>query len=352
LAKTKKAKIPEKDLKFGQTFSDHMLLIEWNKDKGWDKARIAPYQKLSLEPSAQVFHYGIECLEGMKAFMDKNGKVRMFRPTDNMERFWVSAERLALPTFDKKELLECIKKLVLIDKDWIPSKINYSLYIRPTMISTSRNLGVSPPTSALLYVILSPVGPYYSTGFKPVSLHVSDDYIRAWPGGTGRYKLGCNYAPTIKAQLESEKKGHNQVLWTVNGQISEVGSMNFFLFWKNKKGEKELITPPLTDGIVLPGVIRQCILDLSRKWKQYKVKEENFTIQDLISAAKENRILEAFGSGTAAVISPVKGIEYRDQYYDIPIPNGTAGELAQKLWDSIIDIQYGNSESDWSVVIN
>lgn len=329
-------------------------MIDWKKDDGWSKPKIVPYQNISLEPSCTVFHYGIECFEGMKAFKDKAGNVRLFRPDSNMNRFNLSAERLALPTFENNELLECIKRLIIIDKDWVPSSHGYSLYIRPTLISTSRTLGVAAPTTALLYVILSPVGPYYSTGFKPVSLLVTDEYIRAWYGGTGKYKVGCNYAPTIKAQLEAEKLGHNQVLWIVNNKITEVGSMNFFLYWKNKKGEKELITPPLTDGVVLPGVIRQSILDLTRKWKQFKVSEENFTIDEVITAAKENRVIEAFGSGTAAVISPVKGIQYKDNYYNIPIKNGngSAGELAQKLWDSITDIQYGNVQSEWSVVIN
>jgi len=290
-------------------------------------------------------------LEGMKAFKDSKGQVRLFRPMDNMHRFYQSAERLALPTFDKIELLECLKKLVLIDKDWIPSSKGYSLYIRPTLISTSRNLGVSPPTKALLYIILSPVGPYYSTGFKPVSLYVTDAYVRAWYGGTGRFKLGCNYAPTIKGHLEAEKKGHNQVLWTTNGKISEAGSMNFFLFWINKNGEKELITPSLDDGIILPGIIRQSVLDLTRKWNKFKVTEANFTIDELVKAIDEKRVFEAFGTGTAAIICPLKAIEYKNKLYDIPVGNGQAGELVQKIWDSITGIQYGEVDHEWSVVI-
>jgi len=352
MTKNKKPKVPENELVFGKTFSDHMFLVEWKKDDGWGIPTIIPYGNLNIEPSAQVFHYGIECFEGMKAFKDSKGQVRLFRPNDNMKRFFSSAERLALPTFDKNELLDCLKKLVIIDKEWIPSSTGYSLYIRPTLISSSRNLGVSPPSKALLFIILSPVGPYYSTGFKPVSLLVPDTYVRAWIGGTGRFKAGCNYAPTIKAQMEAEKKGHNQVLWHYNGQVSEVGSMNFFLFWKNKKGEKELITPSLVDGIVLPGVIRQSILDLTRKWGEFKVSEANFTIEELITAVREKRVIEAFGSGTSAVIAPVKGIEYKERFYDIPVGKGATGELAQRLWDSLIDIQYGKVQSEWSVVIN
>jgi len=328
-----------------------MFSVEWRKETGWDTPTIKPYQNLSLEPSAQVFHYGLEAFEGMKAFKDSKNQIRLFRPRDNMERFYSSAERLALPTFDKDEMFKCLSKTVLTDKDWVPDVKGYSLYIRPTIISTARNLGVSPPTKALLYIILSPVGPYYRTGFKPVSLYVTDSYVRAWPGGTGRYKVGCNYAPTIKALLEAEEKGHNQVLWTTNGKVSEVGTMNFFLFWVNKNGEKELITPPLEDGIILPGVIRQCTLDLTRKWGEFKVAEANFTIDEVARAIKENRVIEAFGTGTAAVISPIKGIEYNGEFYKIPVVLGNLGELSQRLCDTITAIQYGDLKHEWSVVI-
>lgn len=239
-----------------------------------------------------------------------------------------------------------------VDKELVPAERGYSLYIRPTLISTSTSLGVHVPRSAKLFVITSPVGPYYKTGFKPVSLLADSSNVRAWRGGTGAYKLGSNYAGTIWPALEAEKKGYSQVLWLVEDQISEVGTMNLFFFWKNEKGETELITPPLTDGTILPGVTRATVLDLARQWGEFKVSEKNFTMTQVANAIKDGRLVEAFGAGTAAVISPIERINYKGA--DLRVPLGTkgstqAGELSQRLLDTILSIQYGDTPSPWSI---
>lgn len=207
ITKTPKPLTPLKDLVFGRTFSDHMLTIEWTATKGWGRPHIQPYGKIALEPSATVFHYGMECFEGMKAYKDKQGKIRLFRPELNMNRLYKSSKRLSLPGFEKKELLECIKELVKVDEKWIPKERGYSLYIRPTMIGTQESLGVGPSGRAMFFCILSPVGPYYRTGFAAVSLLATTDYVRAWPGGTGDSKVGGNYAPCIKPQTEAGREG-------------------------------------------------------------------------------------------------------------------------------------------------
>eukprot|EP00128_Syssomonas_multiformis_P010699 Colp12_sorted_trinity150504_noHs@23158 len=351
---TPKAKTPNKDLVFGRTFSDHMLEISWKKETGWAAPTISPYHKLSLDPASVVFHYGVEIFEGMKAYKDKDGKIRMFRPDKNMDRLYNSAARLALPTFDKQEFLKCINELLKVEESWIPNERGYSLYIRPTMISTQETLGVGASDSALLYVICSPVGPYYRTGFAPVKLLADPKYCRAWPGGTGEAKCGGNYAPTILPQQEAAAQGCNQVLWLFgkNHEVTEVGTMNLFVLWVNEKGEKELVTAPL-DGTILPGVTRDSVLSLCRKWNEFKVSERIFTMPDIVKAQSEGRLLEMFGAGTACIISPVKEVRYMEKDYSIPLggPGGLSGELAHRLNDTILGIQYGEIPHEWSVVV-
>jgi len=289
----------------------------------------------------------------MKAYVDDSDQIRMFRPDMNMKRINSSAHRLLLPQVDGPEFLKCIEELLRVDKSWIPRGFGYSLYIRPTLIATWPYLGVQPALSAQLYVICSPVGPYYPTGFKPVSLYADEHHVRAWQGGTGAFKVGGNYAGGILPQLKAAEKGYSQVLWLLNDQITEVGTMNMFVFWKNKKGEKELITAPL-DGTILHGVTRLSILELSRGWGEFKVTESHYTMVQLLEALKEGRLIEAFGAGTAAVVSPIKCINYKGKDYDIPLgsnSNNKAGELAQRLLDTITGIQYGEISSEWSVIV-
>ncbi|EGC39193.1 branched-chain amino acid aminotransferase [Dictyostelium purpureum] len=351
--KTPLPKITDKSkLVFGKQFSDHMIEVPWTAENGWGAPKISGYHNLSIPPSASVFHYALECFEGMKAYKDEKGQIRLFRPMENMKRFENSAKRICLPTFDKEAVVELIKKLVTIDKDWIPEGKGYSLYLRPTLIATQNSLGVGASNSALMFVIASPVGPYYPEGFKPVRLIADDQYVRAWAGGSGAFKLGSNYAPTIFPQIEAAKKGYSQVLWLLNDYVTEVGTMNMFVLWKNNDGELELITPPLHDGTILPGITRDSILSLARQWGEFKVSEKNFTMSELAKAIKEGRVKEAFGAGTAAIVSPIKSISYKGEEYPIPIDESIqCGQLTKRVSDKILAIQYGEVESDWSVVV-
>jgi len=324
--------------------------VEWKKSSGWGTPKISPYSKISLDPSALVLHYALECFEGMKAYKDSKGQVRLFRPNENMKRMNTSAQRLCMPSFPGDKFLDAIKELIRVDKDWIPNHRGYSLYIRPTMIATEAMLGVHAPAEVLLYVILSPVGPYYPTGFKPVSLYASTDVVRAWPGGTGCYKLGSNYALGILPALEATQKGYQQILWLQDYKITEVGTMNLFCLWKNEKGEKELITAPL-DGQILPGVTRKSILELCRQWNEFKVSEADWTINQLLKALKDQRVIEMFGAGTAAVVSPVNNVFYGGTDYAIPCKSN-AGDLSNRIMDTLLAIQYGEIPSDWSVVVD
>ena len=368
---TPKELVPPKELIFGRTFTgmkptageetsltatDHMLSLEWTASEGWLPARITPYQNLSLDPASCVFHYAFECFEGMKAYKDKQGKVRLFRPTKNMARMNKSSARIALPTFDGAAMIQLIAKFAAMEERFIPSTRGYSMYLRPTMIGTQRTLGVGPPGSALLYVIASPVGPYYPTGFKAVSLEATDYAVRAWPGGVGDMKLGANYAPCIVPQLEAAKKGFHQNLWLFGEEefVTEVGTMNMFVALKNKQGQKELVTAPL-DGTILEGVTRDSILDLARERlapEGWIISERKYTMSELAEAAKEGRLLEAFGSGTAAVVSPVRNISWKGNLVECGLrPDQEAGEITQKMLGWIEAIQYGDEEHEWSYVV-
>eukprot|EP01099_Mayorella_cantabrigiensis_P002730 TRINITY_DN2205_c0_g1_i2.p1 TRINITY_DN2205_c0_g1~~TRINITY_DN2205_c0_g1_i2.p1 ORF type:complete len:432 (-),score=91.01 TRINITY_DN2205_c0_g1_i2:298-1533(-) len=357
LLRGERQKQPElKSLQFGKVFSDHMFQIQWNSKDGWFKPRILPYSQISIYPSAAALHYGLECFEGMKAYKDASGEVRLFRPDKNIERFQTSSTRLTLPTFDNNELLEAIKRLVDIDRDWVPAQRGYSLYIRPFAICTQPELGVSPVHESSLIILCSPVGPYYPEGFKPVSLYADSLNVRAAPGGVGSFKVGANYGPTVFLQKQAAGLGFSQVLWLYNDLITEVGTMNFFMFWVNEKGEKELMTPPLTEGTILPRVTRLSILELARQWNQFKVSERNLKIQDLIKAIHEKRVIECFGAGTAAIVCPIKGIHFEGKDYSIPLDpqnsSATVGPLTQKFADTIMAIQYGEMEHTWSVKVD
>jgi len=357
LTNTPKKKLPKEELKFGATTSDHMLVIDWAEDKGWTAPKIIPYQNLSLDPASSVFHYAIECFEGLKAYMDEAGNMRLFRADKNMERINRSAARLGMPKVDKENFLECIRELVRTDRSWIPQAFGYSLYIRPTYISTYAHIGVAPTKNCKLYVICSPVGPYYATGWQPVKLLADQHHVRAWPGGTGDTKAGANYALGIKPGQEAIKKGCAQVLWLFGEkhEITEVGTMNMFFFWQTKTGRRELITAPL-DGTILHGVTRDSILQLCRDWNEFDVVERKFTLDEVLTAIKEGRLIEAFGAGTAAIVAPVNGISWKDKDYPVPLskedPKAKAGILTQRLLDTILGIQYGKIPHKWSTIIN
>ncbi|XP_064171172.1 branched-chain-amino-acid aminotransferase, mitochondrial [Anguilla rostrata] len=339
-------------LVFGKQFSDHMLTINWSEKGGWEPPQIKPFQNLSLHPASSALHYSIELFEGMKAFRGVDNHIRLFRPMLNMQRMFRSAERSCLPLFDKAEMLECIRKLVELDQEWVPYSTDASLYIRPTFIGIEPSLGVTRAGHALLYVILGPVGPYFATGaFNPVSLLADPSFVRAWRGGVGEYKMGGNYGPTIAVQSEAVKQGCQQVLWLYGDreEITEVGTMNLFIYWTTKKGEKELITPPL-DGIILPGVTRQSLLDLAREWGEFKVTERTLDMKELLQALDAGRVLEVFGSGTACVVCPVGSLLYKGKTYEIPtMKNGP--DLAKRFYQVLTDIQYGRTKSDWAPLV-
>uniref|UniRef100_A0AAX7VGJ8 Branched-chain-amino-acid aminotransferase n=1 Tax=Astatotilapia calliptera TaxID=8154 RepID=A0AAX7VGJ8_ASTCA len=339
-------------LLFGKQFSDHMLTINWSEKGGWESPQIKPFQNLSLHPASSALHYSIELFEGMKAYRGVDNHIRLFRPMLNMERMHRSADRSSLPLFDKGELLECIKKLVEIDQEWVPYSQDASLYIRPTYIGTEPSLGVSRPGKAMIFVIIGPVGPYFSTGsFNPVSLLADPAFVRAWKGGVGAYKMGGNYGPTIAVQNEAVKRGCQQVLWLYgqDEEITEVGTMNLFIYWTNEKGEKELVTPPL-DGIILPGVTRQSLLDLGRSWGEFKVTERTMGMKELLGALDAGRVLEVFGAGTACVVCPVGSLLYKGKMYQIPtMQNGP--DLAKRFYKELTDIQYGRTPSEWAPLV-
>nr|XP_046270128.1 branched-chain-amino-acid aminotransferase, mitochondrial [Scatophagus argus] len=349
---TCKPKPDPSTLLFGKQFSDHMLTINWSEQGGWEAPQIKPFQNLSLHPASSALHYSVELFEGMKAFRGVDNHIRLFRPMLNMERMHRSADRSSLPLFDKGELLECIRKLVEVDQDWVPYSLDASLYIRPTFIGTEPSLGVSRAGKAMIFVIISPVGPYFATGsFNPVSLLADPSFVRAWKGGVGAYKMGGNYGPTIAVQNEAVKRGCQQVLWLYGEQeeITEVGTMNLFIYWTNENGEKELVTPPL-DGIILPGVTRQSLLDLARDWGEFKVTERTMDMKELLGALDAGRILEVFGAGTACVVCPVGSLLYKGKTYQIPtMQNGPY--LAKRFHKELTDIQYGRTPSEWAPLV-
>ncbi|XP_075066864.1 branched-chain-amino-acid aminotransferase, cytosolic isoform X2 [Mixophyes fleayi] len=352
LTTSPKEKPDSKNLVFGKWFTDHMFMVEWSVDKGWQKPAIKPFQNISMHPASSCLHYAIQLFEGLKAYRGADGNIRLFRPQLNMDRMFRSAKRMTLPAFDKKELLDCISKLIDVDRDWVPDSTEASLYIRPVFIGTEPSLGVKGPSKALLYVILSPVGPYFSGGaFHPVSLWADPKYVRAWKGGTGDSKVGGNYGNALFAQYEAVDLGCEQVLWLYgeDEQITEVGTMNLFLFWTNENGELELATPPL-DGIILPGVTRHSILDLARQWGEFKVSERYMTMSDLVKALKEDRVKEMFGAGTACVVCPVGNVLYKNENLHIPtMENGP--KVASRLLKELNDVQYGRTESKWSLLV-
>lgn len=341
-----KPKVAKETLVFGATKTDHMLEIDWDLETGWTAPHIVPYRALEIDPCASCLHYGLQAFEGMKAYVDASGRPRLFRPELNMRRLAHSMDRLAFPKLNESAFLECIKELVRVDQDWIPSGVGYSLYLRPTVIGTWPYLGVHAAHRIKLFVVACPVGPYYPEGFKPIKLFADDHHVRAWPGGVGDAKVGGNYAPTIRVQHAAQALGYTQVLWLLGEtkEVTEVGTMNFFAFWDNKAGRRELVTPPL-DGTILPGVTRQSILDVARGWGEFDVVERKFTIAELTAAADEGRLRECFGTGTAAVVSPIKQIHYAGRDYVVPLDpsdaSAGAGPLAQRLWDELLAIQTG-----------
>ena len=351
---TPKTKLPNDQLVFGKTFTDHMLEVEWTAEAGWGNPKISPYHNFSMDPSAVVLHYAFELFEGMKAYKDKDGNVRTFRPDKNMIRMNKSAARIALPTFDGGEFIKLLDQFLLLDQDFVPEGDGYSLYLRPTLIGTSSTLAVGTPDRALLYLIASPVGPLYGSKFQAVSLEATDYAVRAWPGGVGDKKLGANYAPCILPLKQAKERGYDQNLWLFGeeGYITEVGTMNVFFAFQNADGTKELTTAPL-DGTILEGVTRDSILQLCKERlpKEWTVTERKFTIHEVEERAQKGQLIEAFGAGTAAVVSPIKAIGWKGKDIEVPLSAGSSGEVTKSVAEWVRAIQYGDEEFEgWSRV--
>lgn len=349
---------PNDQLVFGKTFTDHMMTVEWTAENGWGVPEIKPYGKLELDPSCCVLHYAFELFEGLKAYRTEDDKITMFRPEMNMRRMNKSAARICLPNFDTEELIKLIGKLIEQDKHLVPEGQGYSMYIRPTMIGTSDGLGVSIPDKAMIFVILCPVGPYYKTGFKAVKLEATDYATRAWPGGCGDKKLGANYAPCVQPQLQAASRGYQQNLWLFGEEkyVTEVGTMNaFFVYRDLATGKKELVTAPL-DGTILEGVTRDSVLDLARERlnpDEWEINERYYSIYEVASRAVKGELVEAFGCGTAAVVSPIKEIGWEGTSIEVPLlPGEQYGELTKQVADWISEIQYGKiKHKDWIRVV-
>ena len=337
-----KEKIDASKVEFGKYFTDHMFIMEYNKEQGWHDARIEPYSNLSLEPAAAVFHYGAEIFEGLKAYRKPNGEVQLFRPDANIERLNNSAERICLPQIDEELALEAITRFVEIEKEWVPEKIGTSLYIRPFLFATSPELGLHSINEAMFVIIACPVGNYYKEGINPVSIMIETEDVRAVRGGTGYAKCGGNYAASNRAGEKAEKKGYSQVLWLDGVErkyIEEVGSMNVMF-----KIDGKVITPKLT-GSVLPGVTRRSCIQILKDWG-YTVEERLISVDEVGEAMKSGKLEEAWGCGTAAVVSPIGTLEYEGEKFIIN--NNKTGELTQRLYDELTGIQWGTKEDKYN----
>ena len=331
----------ESNLGFGDIFTDHMFLMDYEKGRGWFDPRVEPYGNLSIDPGAMAIHYGQEIFEGLKAYRGKDDGIYLFRARENFKRFNRSAARVCMPEVDIDLCMEGMKKLILLEKAWVPRSEGTSLYIRPTMLATEPHLGVRPSHNYIFFIIVVPVGAYYKEGLNPIKIYVEDKYVRAAAGGTGESKTAGNYAASLLAAEEAKEKGFTQVLWldaAARKYVEEVGTMNMFFVI-----DDEVITAPLT-GSILPGVTRDSAIRLVKDWG-LKVSERSLAIDEVIDAAKDGRLKEAFGTGTAAVISPVGQITFKGKHHIVS--DGKMGELSQRLYNEIVGIQYAEKEDPY-----
>ena len=344
---TPKAK-PTGKLGFGRIFTDHMFLMNYTQGKGWHDPRIEPYHDLTLSPAAMVFHYGQEMFEGLKAYKGKDGTNYLFRPDMNAKRTNDTNDRLCIPQMPVEDYVQAVKAIVSVDQDWIPTEPGTSLYIRPFIIATEPFLGVDVSETFLFMIILSPSGAYYESGLEPVGIWIEDDYVRAVRGGMGFAKTGGNYAASLAAQVKAHGDGYSQVLWLDGVErkyIEEVGAMNIFFKINGK------IVTPMLNGSILPGITRNSVLELCRSWGM-DVEERRVSVDELLQAQKDGKLEECFGSGTAAVISPVGKLRYKDEV--MTIGGGKIGPISQKLYDTVTGIQLGELEDPfgWRVVVD
>lgn len=324
-----------------------MFIMDYTESQGWHDARIVPYQPITLDPASMIFHYGQSVFEGLKAYVTKKEQVLLFRPDENFKRLNKSNDRLCIPHVDEDLALEALKQLIKIDREWIPTAEGTSLYIRPFVIATEPYLGVAPSDRYQFIIILSPVGSYYKEGIAPVKIAVESEFVRAVAGGTGTAKTGGNYASSLKAQQLSDSKGYSQVLWLDGVErkyIEEVGSMNIFF-----KIDGEVVTPSV-NGSILEGITRKSIIELLKHWDM-PVTERRISMEEIKQAYSEGKLEEAFGTGTAAVISPIGELFWNNE--KMVINDGNTGEVSQKLYDTLTGIQNGTVEDPfgWAVEV-
>ena len=345
LSESKKQKPLSDQLQFGKVFTDHMFIADYTEGQGWANHRIVPYEPLTIDPAAIIFHYGQTVFEGLKAYLSKEGKIRLFRPEQNMRRMNQSSARLCMPQIDEELAIEALQQLLTVDKDWIPTAEGTSLYIRPFMIATEPYLGVAPSTQYRFMIILSPVGSYYKEGIHPVKILVENEYVRAVSGGTGTAKTAGNYAAGLKAQEVADQKGYSQVLWLDGIErkyIEEVGSMNVFF-----KVNGEVITPAL-NGSILEGVTRKSIIQMLHHWN-IPLIERKISMEEIRQAHQDGILEEAFGTGTAAVISPIGEFNWGDDNF--VVNHGETGALSKKLYDTLTGIQTGSVEDPFNWIV-
>ncbi len=336
-----KVKPESSTLGFGKFFTDHMFMMDWNSEKGWYNQRIVPFENLSIHPASTVLHYGSEIFEGLKAYRTADGTVQLFRPIENIRRMNNSAERLCLPQIPEDMAMEILTKFVELEQDWTPSAEGTSLYLRPFMFGNDETLGVHAVHNATYIIIASPVGSYYAEGINPVKIMIEDEDVRAVRGGTGYAKCGGNYAASNRAGERAERKGYSQVLWLDGVErkyIEEVGAMNVMF-----KINGEIVTPMLS-GSILPGITRKSCIEVLKD-KGFKVSERLLSVDELADALKNGTLEEAWGCGTAAVVSPIGELCYKDVKY--PINNGQIGETTQMLYDTLTGIQWGKIEDTY-----
>ena len=346
-AETLKDKPDWNNLGFGKYFTDYMFEMDYTDEKGWHNFKIVPFAPIALNPTAFVLHYGQEVFEGLKAYRSREGKVLLFRPEKNARRLQTSCQRLCMATVPEELFLEAVETLVAHEKDWIPQGEGTSLYIRPFLFATESGVGVHPSNSYKFMIVLSPVGAYYPEGVNPVKIYVEDQYVRAVQGGTGDIKCGGNYASSLIAQRKAQKLGYTQVLWLDGKEkkyVEEVGTMNAFF-----KIDGEIYTAPL-DGSILPGITRASCIELLKDWG-LEVNEKQISIGDLMKAGKEGRLQEAWGTGTAAVISPIGELNYKGVI--VKINSFKTGEVTEKLYNVLTGIQWGKLEDskNWTKVV-
>jgi branched-chain amino acid aminotransferase len=335
----------ESTLEFGKVFTDRMFLINYSNGQ-WENPRITKYGLLSLEPSAIALQYGQTIFEGQKAYRTKDGKLNLFRPNLNIERFNNSAKRMAMPEIPPEIYSDSLKVLLDLERDWAPKKVGSALYIRPTMIGTQGRLGVIPSDEYLFYIILSPVGPYFPEGFKPIKIWVSENYIRAAPGGTGYAKTGGNYAASLLIGKEALEKGYSQVLWLDaihKKYVEEVGAMNIFFVYNDT-----LYTAPLDSGTILPGLTRKSVIQMAKDFG-YSIKEQALSMDEIVEGTKNGSLQECFGAGTAASIAPVGCLRYQGKEHIIN--EFQIGEITQKIYDKLIGIQYGIIDDPYGWIV-